>query len=464
MLGKKLILVFNSMNGVEKRAFSKFLASPYYNQRSELLSYWGYLQREYAEGGEKFDPTKIYETIYPSKEYDLKQFRHMTSWLLKKIEQFFVVRKREKEDFEQQLSLAKVYREKKLDELFERRLGQAMDKVREQRLDPKRFLEVYQIEYEQYAYIESNKRTATNNLQGLNDSLDEYLLVSKLKQSCLMLAHQAVYQIQYDFSFLDQLLGFLEEHPLLENPAIGLYYHCYRAFNENDSAHFYQFKNLLKLQQQKFSTQEVRALLLFALNFCIRQMNDGKNNFAKEAWDFYLLGLEQKLLYENDYLGRFTYKNITALGIKLKEFDWTQQFVDEYKEDLAPKFKENYFNYNKAQLHFALREYAKAMPLLAMLDDSDLLLNFDAKVILIKMYYELEEFDALDSLLDSFSVMIQRKKVIGYHKDYYKELIQLTKKLLELTTGKSAKRSALRDKILAKEKFPEKAWFLRMVG
>jgi len=464
MQGKKLISIYNSMDGVEKRAFSKFLASPYYNQRPELEQYWAYLRRDIGDLEPKFNAQAVFQKLYPGKPFDSKQFRHVSSWLLKKMEQFFVVRKRELQAFDSQLNLAKVYREKKMDSLFERNLKKANAVVQGQKLYAEKFHQAYLLEFEKYAFIESNKRSATNNLQGLHDSLDEYLLISKLKQSCLMLSHQAVYQIQYDFSFLDLLLQFLDGHPLLDNPAIALYYYCYRAVNENDSKHFVQFKLLLKKHGEDFSRSEVRSLLLFGLNFCIRQLNEGDQSYAKEAWDFYLLGLEQKLLYENDYLGRFTYKNIVALALKLKEFNWTENFINQYKKDLAPKFQENYYNYNKAQLYFFQREYDRAMPLLALLDDSDMLLNFDAKVILIKLYYELKEFDALYSLLDSFSVMLQRKKVIGYHKKYYKELIQLTKKLLELPEGRSPKRQALRELIVGKEKFPEKDWFMRMVG
>jgi len=75
----------------------------------------------------------------------------------------------------------------------------------------------------------------------------------------------------------------------------------------------------------------------------------------------------------------------------------------------------------------------------------------------------LGEIDALHSLLDSFSMMLQRKKVVSYHKNYYKELIKLTKKLLELSGGATKLREALRSEILAKDKFPEKDWFLKML-
>lgn len=472
MNGQKLVLIANKMNGVEKRAFSRFLASPYYNQRPELSILWKLLLQSIKgsrsetanEDPDIFKPDTVLKVIYGNESKTIQDFRHLCSWLLKKIEQFFVVRQHEKATIDGHLALAKTYREKKLDHLFKKKLELGKKEMLQQRLEPNRFLTAYEIEFEQYAFIESQNRTGQNNLQDLNDSLDLYLLVSKLKQSCLMLSHQAVYKVTYDFSFLDAILAYLKDNPLLENPAIALYYHCYLAFNENNFDHFQSFKNILTKHQADFSPSETRGLLLFALNFCIRQINKDDDSYAQEAWDFYRLGLDQRLLYVNDYLGRFTFKNIVALSIKLKKFDWAEKFISEYSVDINPKYRENYLKYNEAQLDFARGNYTSAMPLLATLDDSDLLLNFDAKVILIKMYFELSEIDALYSLLDSFSAMLRRKKLVGYHKTYYKSLIQLTKKLLDLNHGPSDKKNLLRKEVQAMKQFPEREWFMKMIA
>ncbi|MCY7330670.1 MAG: hypothetical protein LH618_19110 [Saprospiraceae bacterium] len=50
------------------------------------------------------------------------------------------------------------------------------------------------------------------------------------------------------------------------------------------------------------------------------------------------------------------------------------------------------------------------MPLLAQAGESDLLLNLDSRVMLLKIYYETGEWDALDALLASFRVLLLRKK------------------------------------------------------
>ena len=82
------------------------------------------------------------------------------------------------------------------------------------------------------------------------------------------------------------------------------------------------------------------------------------------------------------------------------------------------------------------------MPLLAQVDESDLLLNLDSRVMLLKMYYETGEWDALDALLTSFRVLLLRKKkVIGYHQSHYLNTLRYIQKLSRVNLKDKAARS-----------------------
>ena len=49
--------------------------------------------------------------------------------------------------------------------------------------------------------------------------------------------------------------------------------------------------------------------------------------------------------------------------------------------------------------------------------------------MLLKIYYELQEYEVLDSFLHSFNVFLQRKKLIGYHKEKLFEYYQVDSKV-----------------------------------
>ncbi len=464
MAQNKLLVLFNHLTGVEKREFSRYLASDYFNKREDVQALWTYLLQEFAPAGGVFDNHAAYWAVFPKVQYNEAQLRHVLSWLVKSIEYFLAMRRFEKDGAEQALQLATACREKNLEKPFHQAIEQAEKQLEKQVKDQGYFHARYRLELERYAFSESQKRTQANNLGEVGRSLDAYLLAVKLKQSCLQLAHQAVYQVEYDYSFLPALLQYLEGSEYLQLPAIALYYHCYRALTEGDEAHFRQFKDLLEQNFSAFTRLEVKDLWLLAINFCIKRLNTGGRPYVQEAFDLYRTGIEREILLEQGALGRFAYKNTVALGLTLGQSDWVHGFIEQYKAALEPAHRENFYRYNLARYYFTEKKYAQAMELLVLVGDSDLLLNLDAKLMLLKMYYELGEFDALESLLAALKTFIRRRKELGYQKNHYLGIIRFTEKLMALLPNDQKAKENLRSEIEAAEGLPEKEWLMGKLG
>ncbi|MEM1124462.1 MAG: hypothetical protein AAGJ18_28755, partial [Bacteroidota bacterium] len=82
----------------------------------------------------------------------------------------------------------------------------------------------------------------------------------------------------------------------------------------------------------------------------------------------------------------------------------------------------------------------------------------------LKIYYETDEFKVLESLLESMRAYIQRKKVIGYQKALYKNMVRYTKKLLKVNPYSKAQKEKLRAEIEAAKPLTEKAWLLKQLA
>jgi hypothetical protein len=461
---QKLITLFNQLTGVEKREFTRFVESDYFNQREEPRKLWQYLLRELAPAGKTWRPEHAFEALFPNERFEEAKLRYPMSWLTKHIEYFLAMRRFEKNETEQALNLATSFREKNLEQHFGQAIGVASTALEKRVRDQAWYHDRYRLEFEKYAFIESQRRTVANNLPVVSEALDAYLLAAKLRQSCILLAHQSVYQTKYDYTFLPALLDYLEGSQFLEIPAISLYYHCYKALTEGDEVQFRQFRALLESSLGAFSTTEIRDLWLLAINFCIKRLNTGSRPYGEEAMGLYQTGIERQILLENGVLGRFAYKNTVALALLFGQHDWAKGFIQRYRTALEPAWQENFFNYNLARYYFTVKEYPQAMELLVKVDDRDLLLNLDGKLMLLKMYYELGEFDALDSLLASLKTFIRRRKELAYHQSHYLGIIRFTEKLMALRPGDVAGAKALRQQIEAAEGLPEKEWLLAQVG
>lgn len=109
-------------------------------------------------------------------------------------------------------------------------------------------------------------------------------------------------------------------------------------------------------------------------------------------------------------LSRFTYKNIVAVGLRLKEYDWTATYIPTYAKYLEVAYRENYQHYTTSKLYFSKGEYDAAMQRLIQVEYDDLFLNLDAKTMLMKIYYETQSYNALDAFFIVSSSICNEKK------------------------------------------------------
>ncbi len=462
MPDNKLFELIKSLSIVEKRECAAFLKSPYHNRREDVLLLWELIL---ADKQDLYDSKKIFSLIYPAQVFDDASWRHLQSFLLGCVESFLAQRAWEKTPLLSDLHIAPIYREKNLRKPLEHSLRRAAINLDKMPRDGAFYHFLYQLEWERYAAeLVQQGRTQENNLAAVSRAFDIYAAANKLRLACLMESHRAVFQADYDTSFLPELLQFVKKSDLLEVPIVALYFYCYQSLTEGGEESFRAFRRELEAQGKSLPESEIRTFALLAINYCIRRLNTGETRYVREGFDLYRIGLDTRALLENGQLSRFAFKNIVALGLKLEEFAWVEQFIEKYEPFLEEKHRATHRDYNLAKVHFAQKNYQLAMPLLARVGESDLLLNLDSRVMLLKMYYETEAWDALDALLASFKILLLRKKkVIGYHSTHYLNTLRYIQKLVRLNKHDKKSTANFRAEIEANKSVIEKEWLLEQV-
>jgi len=81
----------------------------------------------------------------------------------------------------------------------------------------------------------------------------------------------------------------------------------------------------------------------------------------------------------------------------------------------------------------------------------------------LKIYYELEEFAPLESLLESLRVYLQRSKGLAYRKEHYSNILSFARQLLQLPVMSKEERKAFKERIQNTAIFAEKDWFLKQL-
>lgn len=155
---------------------------------------------------------------------------------------------------------------------------------------------------------------------------------------------------------------------------------------------------------------------------------------------------------------------MVAFGIKLEAFDAVQAFIQKYQNTLQAAQREGFVHFNLARLEYTRGNHAAALRLLQTADFKDLVNNLIAKTLLLKIYFELDEFDPLESHLDSFHNFIRRREVNDYHRSNYTNIITLVRKLMALPPGDAAAQAALRQEIETTEVLTERDWLLEQLA
>ena len=458
----ELLMTFDK---TELRRFGKFVRSPFFTHRSEMERMFAFLAKCRYRNESLPDKAQLFKKAFPGKVYDDLLLRATMSDLRELMEEFLVWQRLRSDEMRRRLALAAEYRERNLAKHFHQGIQKVRRQLEEEKERNAEYLRKaleYQLDTAHFQTLTT--RTSQLPLQDISDGLDVLYLAEKLRHACTQLSHQAVFKTHYRYGLLPHVLEQVENAGFLHVPAIALYYYCYRFLTERYSLDYFQkFRTELLQNGRFFPDVELKNLYLLAINFCIRKMNEGGEPFIREGWELYREGLERGFLLENRRLSPFTFNNIVAFGIKLEAFAEVEEFIREYQIYLESTQRERFVSFNLARLEYTRRNFSAALRLLQTADFKDLVNNLIAKTLLLKIYFELGEFDLLESHLETFRTFIRRREVSDYHRRNYLNILNMVKKLIAIAPNDKPAKSALRAEIEHTEVLSEREWLLGLL-
>ncbi len=452
-----------SLNAAERRDFSKFLHSPFFNTRAALAQSGDYLIACTAAQTPP-DEAKIIVFATQSATTEAGQaVRLHTSALLQLLETFITYRQITADPSRLKTELAAAYRKRGLQRHFKITHREARQQAAKSAFRNADWLEThYRTEWEQYQFEVASRRTDTLNIQACSDALDAAFMANKLRLACLAISHQAIYKTAYQIGHLEDILEAIAQTPALASqPALGLYYHCYRflTFSEGETD-FWAFRAMLAAAGQQFPEEELRLLYLLAINYGIKQINRSAEGWIAITFDLYKGALKYDLLLESGMISRFAFSNIVAIGLRAGENEWVATFIGHYKSKLERQWRDATASLSMARLEYARKNFAEALSHLQRADYKDTMNNLTAKVLQMKIFYETGAWDALESHLKNLKNFIRRHTAIGYHRTNYSNIVRYTELLMQSNPLDKKALAVLREQIAGEAVLTEKEWLL----
>lgn len=448
----KVYQVLCQLGPTELKRFSKYLQSPYFNQSKILNKLYENLLRFAETSKEGFDRHEIWKKMFPNENYDDTNFRKYCSDLLKLLENFMAHENLESDVLKLKTNTLEYVVKNKIESLFVSSLRNAKNQV-----ESKVYNNVYDyytsyfIERQYYIMYDFDvKLDVRPNIEEISHNLDIFYWIEKLKIQIAVLSQKKTRSYQYNVRFIDEIIAFLEKYPIEKTPELSLYYYSFLTlYDEGNIENYYKLRTSLDEYGSNMPQKEAVEFYDLALHYCIAKGNQGNRFFLQEYFDVLDEAMMRKVFILNGELASWRFNNAIGVALRLGKLDWAEKFIESYKIYLPFESRENTSTFNLARVYRYQKKFDKVLYLLRNVEYEDIGYNLISKAVLIITYYEMDEYETLDSFLESFRVFLNRHKNIpSQRRKIYLNLIKYVRRLTRLLPDDKAGIAKLREEII----------------
>jgi hypothetical protein len=446
-----VVQVLAALSKKERRAFEKWLDG---NAHLEVRGLCGQLCAGLERPRAALRKEQIWAGLFGEVPLSEARLHHLASWLLQALREWLAWREWRQNEAQVRHYFGRWLQRAGLSTLFEREWEQTRKTLETSSFrDQEHHYQYHLLLREMFDHQTMQRRVPQHDPQEAAEHFEVSYRLNQLQWQCSQVMNRAVPGAAKRGA---------EQPPLATAHAgIRLYESLLRILqNPDDEDSYAEAKHLLAQRGNQFRERERRQLYLIVLNYCIGQLNRGRADFRRETFEWYKTGLENEALLENGTLSKFTYKNITTLGLMLGEAGWVRTFIDDSKSLLPARERHNAHTFNLATycLHVGARD--QVLLLLRDVDfGADYATELAARCMMARVYYEKGESEALGALLDSFQAYLRRHDDIGPRREHYRNFLQVLRKMSSPQFS-AAQAAELRQQILDSQHIVERDWLL----
>jgi len=391
-----------------------YLNSPFFLKDKSLLKLYDSIERLFYKKDKIYKEEKIVERNYSKySTSNIKKYNKELGKLKKHISNFLAHMQLSKQETDIGIICAEDYLTRQEGAFFELQLKATQKTLDTSLIDLFYYNKKYYLEELKYTYrsFYKDKRMCDLNLQNVSDALDLDFIYKKLCFTVIMLNRANITSSKFKFGLYYAIEDFIKDKHKYKPPVIWCWYYAYKIVSDsNETKAFKELIELLKANRNQFSYDIVLSLYTIIINNINRISEPDKKH--EELVQIFLSDLlSNGYLHTNGKISAQTLKNITTVCLNLEMYDYLENFILDHMDRIFPasNAKESY-NYNMARLHLYNRNYDKVRDLINDINKEDAYYKFGSSRLDIMLYYDIEEWRLLDASVDTFRVLLSRKK------------------------------------------------------
>lgn len=420
MIKNKTVDLLLTLNNKEFKQLGDFIVSPLHNKNQRLVKLYELFKSYYPDfEHEDFTKQNLYEHLFPGEKYKDNMMRKVFSEFSAKILEFLAYINFTRDKLEQNKHLISELNKRNADKYFDESYKDAEDALRYPASSEKILNYRHSLELEKNTrFLKNNKFLFDESLLNESAYLIKYFLLKILRRYTQILNKQ-IYELKvnYSLSFLDEILNHLRETSYEDIPAISLYYNIIMLMlNESEEKYLLNSKNILSSSNGKIEMLDKYNAYFILNNYYRKKEDRGSRQYAEELFELYRTQLIEGSYKAEKHMHPTLFLDIVRAGVRLKEFDWVENFICCYISEIEPHYKENTLNFSFAMLNFFRKNYHEALNFLSKLKFNGYFHKLDVYCYMLRIYYELNETESMISLIDTFRHVLAKDKTIPDYK------------------------------------------------
>jgi hypothetical protein len=468
MRKSKMISLFKSFNANEFKAFDDFLLSPYFNQSDKLVKFFRLIKPHFPLfESDKLEKEKLYKALHGKSPYSDSTMRELISEMFKLSGVFLAHNNLKQNNPEAGLIRYEWFFSRQLEKLAEAEMQSL--KVVLDSYSPHdagyyrhRWLsDRHQFEIMASRFIGSEYKL----LQELNlfehvHSLNREYLVNSFTQYTYLLALARIYKFTLNPERLGELHVMAQHYIDKGDTVIDILYNIFQLNRTDEAKYYYGLK-------EKFLADDMIVPKIIMLeagialeNYCSKKLRDGEDSFSREVMEIYRFEVEHNYAREDENLNQVFYLNVAIRGAESDYVDWTSDFIESHKKFLSPELQEDSYNFAKAHVLFARKNYLEALRLALTSKVPFFVSKIILRNLIARAHYELGMLDELEVELYAHRHHIKDEKLTEERRDHLETFITVMKQLAELKGNYNrGKLINLSRQVDGHKGFANKKWF-----
>lgn len=444
----KLILLLQTFNKKEFAQFGDYIISPFFNKSILFIKFYELLKGDYPDF-ENLNKQLIFKEIYPNEEYKDKKIRDLFS----KMNEFaldFIAH----EDFNRKFLTKNAYI---LENLVNRKLTVHYNSKYKESV---KLLKSEKIIDEDYIFAEYSYSRTERLYKGLYErKLGEIVISEQIIEEYNYFINYFVYMVlayalhlnirrysgEYKFhlSLLDKVTEFLEEHPRDKYPVISIISRLLKMQAdidnsvEDNSRSYREVIELIEKYSDTINIQNKRYIYVFLFNYT-RIKSLGSNQFFKEEhYRILKYSIENNLYPKDGNIFPFnSYVTVAATALVHKDFEWAEEFIEKYKNEVTKDQRENSYTFCKGALNYRKGNLGEALKYLGKVSIDELYFHLRVQNLQIKIHYELGNYEVCKNIIDSYRHFLGSvKEFPEFVRIRFVNYVNITSRLIHIHLG-----------------------------